>query len=494
MKKIIKNFNNLIKKTIFKVQNKTNNNFNISIFNKCLITFIVLLFFYLFYLLIPLLYDKTWIQTNIESKLLNEFKVNISTSARISYRILPAPHFLIKDSKILVDDSGKQKSIAEIKDLKLFLSQKNFFDKEQINIKKIVIVDTNFSLLNSDLKLLKNSRDKNFSNKKIMIKNSNIFFKNNLGEAILIIKIDKGILFFDEKKSLNLLNLSGEVFNVPFNFNLKDQNDTIKNKKVNLNFNSLKLNIFNESVTKKNNSFAGENIILFLNSTLNTKYDLIEKLIIFESNNSKIGNSQINYSGELSINPFDLDLNIHLDNHETSKLFNINPIFIEFIKSELLFNENISIETSINVKSDSKNELFQRSKINFNITNGKINFDNTRFINNEIGSLELINSNLFIRNNKLVFNSSVLIDIKNSDYLFSFLNTTKSSRKYFKNIFINFDYDFLTKQIKFNNIKIDNNKISDQLLTIIEELSDNELNNFNKSRRLINKLIKAYEG
>ena len=103
MQKIIKNFNNLIKKTIFKVQNKTKNNFNISSFNKYLIIFITLLFFYLFYLLTPLLYEKNWVQNSIEKKLLNEFRINLSTSADITYRILPAPHFLIKDSKIFND-------------------------------------------------------------------------------------------------------------------------------------------------------------------------------------------------------------------------------------------------------------------------------------------------------------------------------------------------------------------------------------------------------
>ena len=132
MKKIVKNFNNLIIKTIFKVQNKTNNKFVISRFNKLLITFIGLLFFYLFYLLTPLLYDKGWVQTNIENKLLNDFKINISTSANISYYILPSPHFLIKDSKILLNDNDKSKSIAEIKDLKVFLNQGNFFDKDII--------------------------------------------------------------------------------------------------------------------------------------------------------------------------------------------------------------------------------------------------------------------------------------------------------------------------------------------------------------------------
>ena len=40
---IVKNFNNLIKKTILNIQNKTKNKFQISNFNKCLITFISLL-------------------------------------------------------------------------------------------------------------------------------------------------------------------------------------------------------------------------------------------------------------------------------------------------------------------------------------------------------------------------------------------------------------------------------------------------------------------
>ena len=131
MKLIVKKFNNLIKKTIFNVQNKTNNKLIISNFNKYLITFIGLLFFYLFYLLTPLLYDKSWVQNNIENKILNEFKINISASRDISYRILPSPHFLIKNSKILIDNANSQKSIADIRSLKVFLSKKNFFNKKK---------------------------------------------------------------------------------------------------------------------------------------------------------------------------------------------------------------------------------------------------------------------------------------------------------------------------------------------------------------------------
>ena len=494
MKQIIKNFNNLISRTIFKVQNKTNNNFNISSFNKYLISFIVLLFIYIFYLLIPILYDKTWVQTNIESKLLDEFKVIISSSADISYRILPAPHFLIKNSKILVGKSEKKKSIAEIKNLKVFLSQQNFFDKEKMNIKKIIINNANFSLLRDDIKLLSDFKNKKFHNKKIKVNDSNIFFKDNLGDIISIIKIYKTTLFFDDKKLLNFLNLKGEVFNVPFNLDFQHKNNSVKYEKFNFNSKFLNLNIFNESYAEKNKLTTGKNIISFSNSTIDTRYSIKEKLIIFKSSNSITNNSQVNYSGDLSINPFDLDLKINIDNYKVSKLFNINPILIEFIKSGLLFNDNISVSTSIIINSNAKNEIFQNAKINFNIINGLINFDKTNFVNNSIGSMQVRNSNLFLKNNKLKINSNLFINIKNSENLFSFLNTSKSSRRSFQKILINLDYTFLGNQLKFNSASIDNNEFSDQLFSIIEGFEDNNLNNVIKNRKLINELLRAYSG
>ena len=125
MKQIVKNFNNLIKKTIFKLKNKTNNKFHVSTFNKCIITAISILFAYIFYLLIPLLYDKNWVQNRIVSKLSSEFNINLSNSFDISYRILPKPHYSIRDSKT---------SLAEIKVLDVFISQSNFFNKDSTKI------------------------------------------------------------------------------------------------------------------------------------------------------------------------------------------------------------------------------------------------------------------------------------------------------------------------------------------------------------------------
>ena len=494
MQKIIKNFNKLIKKTIFNVQNKTKNNFNISSFNKYLIIFISLLFFYLFYLLTPLLYEKNWVQNSIEKKLLNEFRINLSTSADITYRILPAPHFLIKDSKIFINSKAELKSIAEIKDLKVFLNQRNFLNKEKMHIKKISIYNANFSLTKNDLKILNESTNNQFSNKKIKIIKSNVFFKDESDKIIAISKINKATIFFNNKISSNLLNLKGEIYGIPFTFEFKIKKDSVTTKEIKFEAKSLKLKIFNTNNKEKNNHVSGKNIISFFNSIIDTNYNIKDQLIIFSSVNSKVKNFQSQYNGEISINPFDLNLNIDLGNYKISKLFNTNSILTEFIKSELLFNENISMNTSIIAYSEVKNEIFQQAKINFNIINGKINFDKTKFINNKIVLLKLNNSNLFFENNNLILNTDILINIENADNLFSFLNTGKSFRNNIKDILINVDYNLSTNKIEFNNIEIDKKKASEELMLIVASFDTQSFKNLNISRRLLNILLQAYEG
>jgi hypothetical protein len=494
MKQIAKNFNNLIKKTIFKVQNKTNTKFKISTFNKFLITFIGILFFYIFYLLLPLLYDKGWVKDNIETKLLSEFKIDLSSFKDISYRILPAPHYLIKDSKILLNSLKNPESIADVKNFKIFISQKNLFNKEKMTIKNITINEANFFLLRSDFKILNNSNNNKFSNKKIEIKKSNIFFKDNLEEIIAIVKINRAILFFEDKELLNLFNLKGNVFTIPFTLEVKNTNDLIKKKEINFKAKSLNLNVFNESVVEQNNQVIGKNIISFLNSTISTQYEVDDKFITFISNSSRINGSKIKYNGELSINPFDLNLNIILNDYKISQLFKRNSIFTELLKSELFFNENITLNTSLIVKSNTKNQIFHKAEIYFTIKNGKINLDNTKFINNDIGLFKLDNSNVFYENNKLVLNTDLLLDVKDSNRLFSFLNTSKKSRKEIRNILINLNYDFLSNEIQFNNIKINNSDMEGQFLNIIDGFKDNSSNNLIKSRRLFNELFDVYDG
>ena len=485
--------NNLIKKITLKSQNKVNSNFEISVFNKFIIAFISLLFIYLFYLLIPLLYDKTSIQSNIEKKLLKEFKINFSLSSDISYYILPTPHYLIKDSKILNNDNEKIDSIAEIKNLKVFISQKNLFNKDKLSLKNVVIDNANFSLLKNNLKLLNSSSNNKFSNKEIKIKNSNIFFKDDSGEIVTIIKVLKAFFFFDNEQLLNLSRLKGEVFNIPFIFDFKKEIYSTENKRINITAKKLKFNFFNESNKENNNLIVGKNIITFFNSKIKTKYTRDDNLITFKSINSGLNNSGVNFGGKLSVTPFDLILNIDLGNYKISKLFNMNTLSSEVVKSKILLNDNISVNSTITATSNSKDQIFQNAKINLNIINGKINFDNSQLINKKIGQVKIENSNLYFINNKIILDSNIIIDIKNHKNFFSFLQTNKKTRRPIKKILVNSSYDFSTNKIEFNNIEIDNKKLNYRLLAIIEDLNNNS-NNINRIRLILNRLFNAYEG
>ena len=483
MKQIVKNFNNLIKKTIFKVENKTNDKFHVSKFSKYLISAIVVLFIYIFYLSIPLLYDKNWIQNKIVTKLGNEFNINLDNSFDLSYRILPKPHYLIRDSKT---------SLAEIKTLNVFISQNNFFNKDSIRINEVVIEEANFSLLSNDLKPLYKDSENKFSKKKIKINDSNVFFKNNLNEVISIIRISNAYLFFDEKNLFNLFDLKGEIFNIPFK--LKYENVLNLRKQIEINAPDLKLKVINDFFKKDENLSSGISNISILSSSINTKFNIKDQIAIFQSDGSRIYNSKIDYNGQLAINPFDLNLKINLYDYKISNLFTPNSIINEFIKSGLLFNENISVQTLVNIKSTKKDEIFNEAKLELRILNGKISFDKSVFINNNIGLMKISNSDLFLENDKLFLSSNLSIDIKDIDKLYSFLNTSKNSRKNIRNIKLNIIYDFLSNQIELKNIKINDNDVSSQFNNIAEGFIDINSNNLTKSRKLLNELINLYDG
>ena len=76
--------------------------------------------------------------------------------------------------------------------------------------------------------------------------------------------------------------------------------------------------------------------------------------------------------------------------------------------------------------------------------------------------------------------------------MYSFLNTNKRLRKNIKNIKLNIIYDFLSNEIVFKNIKVDDNEVSDQFMNIVEGFIDNNSNNLIKSRKLLNELINLY--
>ena len=123
-------------------------NFNIKFNTKIgIFTIAGFFFLYLLYLSIPSLYDSGRVQKDLYNKLLTEFGFNLSLSSNIAYRILPQPHFHVKDTKIFGDKANSTDEIGQIKDVKVFISQKNLFKRQSINIKKVVLSKGNFFLM-----------------------------------------------------------------------------------------------------------------------------------------------------------------------------------------------------------------------------------------------------------------------------------------------------------------------------------------------------------
>ncbi|MDA7462868.1 hypothetical protein N8868_05460, partial [Candidatus Pelagibacter ubique] len=275
---------------------------------------------------------------------------------------------------------------------------------------------------------------------------------------------------------------------------LKYENALNLRKQIEINAPDLKLKVINNFFKKNENLRSGISNISILGSSINTKFNIKDQIAIFQSDGSRIYNSKIDYNGQLAINPFDLNLKINLYDYKISNLFTPNSIINEFIKSGLLFNENISVQTLVNIKSTKKDEIFNEVKLELRILNGKISFDKSVFINNNIGLMEISNSDLFLDNDKLFLSSNLSIDIKDIDKLYSFLNTSKNSRKNIRNIKLNIIYDFLSNQIELNNIKINDNDVSSQFNNIAEGFIDINSNNLTKSRKLLNELINLYDG
>ena len=495
---LITNYNKIYKYFLYKL-NATNKK-SVSFLNKLIISSISLLFVYIFYLLTPNFYDKLWVQNNFKAKLLNEFNINFNVSSDINYVILPSPHFIFKNVIISNDILGYPKKISEIKNLKVFISQRNFFNKEKLEINKILIDRANFIVINNDIGFYKNFFNNRLSKKKIFIKDSNIFFRKKNNEIISILKISKASLFYEELNFLNKLDVKIMAFKTPIKLKVdKKFLPNLTQTKTEIIVKKLKLKILNKSNQKSEDnqySVNGINLISAFGLKLNTNYNVNKSLIIFESDilNAKKNSS---YKGKINLKPFDFNLNIYLNKFNLAKLINSNSLLLEVLKTKLLFNENIKANIKINTNEDLDNKLLDNINIILNINNGKINFDNSNLYNNKIGLLKTSESKIFFKDNSLVLNSNLILDIKDYKKLYSLLNVNKKYRKPIKEIFMSLDYNFFDNQIMINDFKVDNRETSQKNRQIIGNFNNRKENaskNFIRNKNFFNKLLSNYDG
>ena len=138
----------------------------------------IVFFLYLVYLSIPGIVINQSIQRELEEKLKKEYNLDFALTPDINYSILPKPHYVINDVVIFTEKMGYQKEFSQIKKLRIFINQNNFFKMNNV-IKKIEIKNANFFIENSDFKFINNFLNNGFSEKTIKVLKSKIFYKSN---------------------------------------------------------------------------------------------------------------------------------------------------------------------------------------------------------------------------------------------------------------------------------------------------------------------------
>ena len=365
--------------------------------------------------------------------MIKEFKINFSLSSNIKYLILPSPHILIENVKIFNDDLKDPKELSQIKKLKVYISQKNLFDQDNLKINKILVEDANFLIQKKYYGFFDDYLKSQFSKKKIIIKNSNFFLKNKNSKTISIFPIKKINLFYDEEELTNQIIAKGKFFKIPFNLKW-NKNFEKKAKSLTLvELKRLDLEIQNESLIK-DKKYSAKNNIFFRNSKLYSNFEILNNSISFNSKNSKIVNNNLDYKGEISLNPFDIKLKINLDKLNLIKFLTSSFVFIKSSNLEFLFNKNLSAKIDINSKNV-QNKLFDSSKILINFDNGKINFNDSYLVSKKIGLLKLTKSKIDLVDGHLIFKGSFNFNVINQDKFHTFFQIPKKNRKLLKNIF-----------------------------------------------------------
>ncbi len=488
--KFLKNISNLINNLLEKNLNKLNfkNLSNLLINNKIILTFVAVFVLFISYLLLPTFYKQSDISKVLKTQLQNKLDLNLKFSENIKYNFFPTPHFTTTETSIFFN----QNKISSIKNFKIFISIDNLFSLENIKIKDLIIENANFKLDKKNYIFFYNLLDKNFEDSSLIIKNSNIFFRNAEDEVLFINKIFKMKYYFEQKELKNIFYSDNEIFNIPFSietFFTQDKKKIFSQIDIDL----MKLKIENEL------SFVNKKII----GKSNIFLDKLKRIVDFQiEKNSfnfdifdKIDKPNINYKGKFNFKPFYSYMDGNLDEINLNYIFGNNVLIAELLKTEIFNNKNIDFKLNINADNVYDNSNFRNIFLKSKIQDGLIDADNTKFEWKDFAYFELFESLIFVRNGELVLDGKLKIDINDFNKVYKFLLTPKNYRKKINQIDLNFTYNFDKKIAELKDIKIDN-KINRNVNKILNNviLKKHDLQNKIYFKNLLNEAIKSYSG
>ena len=399
---------------------------------------LVIIFFIIFFgtaifFSIPTFYDYTKYNLKIEKTINKEFKINMKDLKNISYRFVPSPHLLIKKANLKIRDDEKV-AISELEDIKVFISILDLYKKDTFNIDRIEVNKSNFYLNNLSLNNFIYNLKKNIV-KKFIIKKSNIFFKDEKNEIILISTIknfEYKIDFINYKK---ILDIEGNIFDADYNFDYIIDYKTPNIQNINLELKNPNINIKNELIEDKDLiEQLGKLNISFLSQKNSINYKIKKNYINFFKQNLK--NSNFDLTGSINFEPFYFDLLVNL---KTINLEDIENLLYNLYKNQNLKFENLSGIFKINFdKIDSK--LFNSGNLGLKIENSKMNISDNDFNVNDFASLKIIDYE-YLENDDQILQIKIKVDVKNLPRLNRFLFNYQKDKIKSKEFFVTYQYN-----------------------------------------------------
>jgi hypothetical protein len=491
-----------IKKILFffiRLEFMQNIKFKTSVFSRYLISLIVLLFSYLFYLSIPVLYNYEDLQKDITKKLLTEFNLNAALSANIIYKILPSPNFEVSNVILSTDSDKKFNEFAQIKKMKIYVSIGKLHSQKELEIKKIIFSEANFNINKNSFYYINDFFKKKISSKKISIKKSKAFFRksDDKNDVVALTSIHKSKIFYDERNNNNKLVIDGSIFNTQYNLNFLKNIANLSLTNFQINFKKLNIEIKNEhlEISENSNNSEGVASINFLGFKNTINYEINDEFILFASDKTNENNQRIYLNGKVNISPFYYNIYVDLNSINVIKFINNFYKIRNLLQNKILLNENFNGKIIFDIHSVRGIKLFDKAKINIEIRNGKLMFNNSTITSEKIGKIIFLDSVIHEKDSKKIFKSKFLFDIIDQKKFYQKLQVPKSNRKKLNNIYLEIEKDLDVDDFKINkfiiNKKLKNN-LEDKTKDLTNLVDINEINNVKnwiELKKLLNKIF-----
>ena len=486
LKNINKSINSLLERNLNKL--KFDNFKIVASNNKIVLTFVALFIFFVSYLLLPTFYKQIDISKELKNELLNKFNLEFTFNQKLYYGFFPRPHFTSKETYIIEN----QKNIAEIDQIKIFISLDNLLSTKNFNINEVILENANFELNNKNYNFFTDILNSNFLNANLKIKKSNIFYKNSENEVLFINKLKNLQYYYDPKKLKNILLSENEIFNTRYNLEVTNHE---KEKKLytKLHINLMKLQIKN-IYEYKNDVKSGSATIFFNKVKSSTNYKINKNFFEFNYYDDS-DKKKFSYYGKFNLKPFYSTLEGETKELNVSYLFGTNAIISELLKTEIFNNKNLDFKLNINANKILNSRNFKNIFLKSKIQDGLIDIDDTKLEWKDNSIIKLTDTLIFVKDGKLFLDGKSQINLNNVKNIYKFLLTPKNFRKKIKTIDFSFSYSFDEKVIVLNDIMIDgkyNQKVNKQ----VNEIYFRESNLQNKIyfKNMVNNIMKAYSG